>query len=119
MTCTCSVAGYTRAWWEVEPGDAPEAECMPFSPTPTPLPAPTPTPPPTPPLGCRMEDDTVLQPGEEWTSPGGCKICYCYEGSEEASCIYADCMGAPCVNPVSKPGVCCSTCPDGKVYRRL
>ena len=62
-----------------------------------------------------MDDGTPLAVGKEWKSPNGCKGCRCDSAGGKAVCWVQDCAPVPCANPVSTPGVCCPTCPNGKV----
>ena len=66
-----------------------------------------------------MEDGTPLAVGKEWKSPNGCKGCRCDSASGKAVCWVQDCAPVACANPVSTPGVCCHTCPNGKVISVL
>ena len=36
--------------------------------------------------GCLMDDDSIVQPGEDWTSSDGCMTCHCDKDTLQAMC---------------------------------
>ena len=98
LTCSCfidspSVAGIGR-------GDPPTAKCV----TAAPL------------RSCLMDDDSIVEPGEDWTSADGCMTCHCDKDTLQALCDVHDCEVPACVDAIHDSEDCCLICPNGKAF---
>ena len=99
-TCTCfdflPVPGLGR-------GEPPTARCV----------APAET---LPLRGCLMDDNTIVQPGEDWTSADGCMTCRCDKETLQTLCDVQDCKDPACVDAINTDRDCCLICPNGKAF---